>query len=93
MEKQTYNGWTNYATWRVNLEMIDGMEPDDFGFSRKEEFTLTEVYELADALQNHAEEILDQSPDGLTKDYALAFLSDVNWREIAQHMVNDFIEA
>ena len=19
-----YNGWTNYATWRVNLEMFDG---------------------------------------------------------------------
>jgi hypothetical protein len=93
MNDKTYNGWANYATWRVNLEMIDGMEPDDFGFSRKEEFTLTEVYELADALQNYAEEILDQSPDGLTKDYARAFLSDVNWREIAQHMVNDFIEA
>jgi hypothetical protein len=93
MNDKTYNGWTNYATWRVNLEMIDGMEPDDFGFSRKEEFTLTEVYELADALQNYAEEILDQSPDGLTKDYARAFLSDVNWREIAQHMVNDFTEA
>ena len=21
-----YNGWTNYATWRVNLEIIDGLE-------------------------------------------------------------------
>ena len=20
----TYNGWTNYATWRVNLELLDG---------------------------------------------------------------------
>jgi len=94
MEKQTYNGWTNYATWRVNLEMIDGMEPDDFGFSRKEEFTLTEVYELADALQNHAVEFIElECGRGLARDYALAFLSDVNWREIAQHMVNDFTEA
>jgi hypothetical protein len=23
-----YNGWTNYATWRVNLEMVDGYDPD-----------------------------------------------------------------
>ena len=23
MTKETYNGWTNYATWRVNLEMFD----------------------------------------------------------------------
>jgi len=20
-----YNGWTNYATWRVNLEIFDGI--------------------------------------------------------------------
>jgi hypothetical protein len=95
MNDKTYNGWTNYATWRVNLEMIDGMEPDDFGFSRKEEFTLTEVFELADALQNYADEILCQGCgyEGLVLDYARAFLSDVNWREIAQHMVNDFTEA
>jgi hypothetical protein len=24
--KTDYNGWTNYATWRVNLEIIDGIE-------------------------------------------------------------------
>ena len=22
----TYNGWSNYATWRVNLEIFDGGE-------------------------------------------------------------------
>ena len=26
MSDKTYNGWTNYATWRVNLEMFDGNE-------------------------------------------------------------------
>ena len=24
MKDERYNGWTNYATWRVNLEIIDG---------------------------------------------------------------------
>ena len=24
-ETEKYNGWTNYETWRVNLEMFDGM--------------------------------------------------------------------
>jgi hypothetical protein len=28
MNDNKYNGWTNYATWRVNLEMFDGFEPD-----------------------------------------------------------------
>ena len=23
---EKYNGWTNYATWRVNLEIFDGMD-------------------------------------------------------------------
>ena len=40
MSNTKYNGWTNYATWRVNLEMFDagydgeyeGMEADDFKF-------------------------------------------------------------
>ena len=26
----TYNGWTNYATWRVNLEIFDGFDPYDY---------------------------------------------------------------
>ena len=28
-ESAKYNGWTNYATWRVNLEMFDGMNLED----------------------------------------------------------------
>ena len=36
MENQnTYNGWTNYATWRVNLECFDGWDIDST-FSRDE---------------------------------------------------------
>ena len=25
-KENTYNGWTNYATWRVNLECFDGWD-------------------------------------------------------------------
>ena len=32
MQDNTYNGWTNYATWRVNLEIFDGMSADDMGW-------------------------------------------------------------
>ena len=28
MKKETYNGWTNYATWRINLEIFDGLYSD-----------------------------------------------------------------
>jgi hypothetical protein len=70
MTNTTYNGWTNYATWRVNLELFDGSE---------------EAWS-ADSAREYVEEIIiDSTPEGIARDYALAFLSDVNWYEIAKH--------
>jgi hypothetical protein len=85
MNDKTYNGWTNYATWRVNLEIFDGFETSEM-------FALTtlEAWDLGYVLQDYAEEVVvGDMPDGLMKDYALAFLSDVNWYEIAKHMIDD----
>lgn len=73
-----YNGWANYATWRVNLEIFDGSEDQWEGFD--------DLHTLADAIREYAEEIIEQSSEkGLARDYALAFLSDVDWRNIAEH--------
>jgi hypothetical protein len=90
MTDTTYNGWTNYATWRVNLEIFDGMNPHDMtGQSEIDEDTFAEV------LQEWAEEIIyNECPKGgLAADYAMAFLQEVNWREIAAHMIADYAEA
>ena len=88
MKDTKYNGWTNYATWRVNLEMIDGLELNDFG-------TELDPYDLGQALKDYADEILCQGCgyEGLVLDYARAFLSDVNWAEIARHMIDDYVDA
>ena len=81
-----YNGWTNYATWRVNLEMFDGMLVTDICTSR-----VPVVSELKDDLKEFAEHLIEQSStEGLARDYALAFLSDVDWWEIANHMMADY---
>lgn len=86
MSNTTYNGWTNYATWRVNLEIFDGMDGEGFDLDQ-------EPYDLGHDLKAYAEELIDvMSQEGLARDYALAFLSDVNWREIAQHMIADYAE-
>ena len=80
-EDKTYNGWTNYATWRVNLEVFDGQDPEGFDLTQ-------EAYDLGHDLKDYAEELIDAtSNEGLARDYALAFLSDVNWYEIAKHLI------
>jgi hypothetical protein len=83
---QKYNGWTNYATWRVNLEIFDGMDVIDVLGNHED------VYELAHSMEHYVKDWFEQEAldaknkgidVGLMSDYALAFLSDVNWREIA----------
>ena len=70
MSDKTYNGWTNYATWRVNLEMFDG----------------SETYWTAESAKDFVIEIIeDTTREGVGRDYALAFIDDVNWHEIAEH--------
>ena len=72
-KEKTYNGWTNYETWRVNLELFNG---DDEHWSQSS----------SDGMQEFAEQLIEESTDeGIGRDYALAFLQNVNWQEIAEH--------
>ena len=82
-----HNGWTNYATWRVRLEIFDGFDPSDY-YSN---FDANDVSGLADCLSDYADQVLFEcaTVEGLAADYARAFLSDVNWYEIAEHMIAD----
>jgi hypothetical protein len=85
----TYNGWTNYATWRINLEIFDGVEPADLGcFTRYEE---PDTSDVARYLEDYVDEVLctyasgGPCGEGVTLDYARAFVAQVNWYEIAEH--------
>ena len=90
-----YNGWTNYATWRVNLEIFDGMDLDlDNYFVEDEE---PDSYALAKTLEQIVEETLfegydERRPANLVENYARAFLQDVDYRDIAQHLLRDHAE-
>ena len=83
MEYTKYNGWTNYATWRVNLECLDcSFDPWDYW----SDYDALEPYELSERLKDNVEEFLfnDGSDNNkLVESYARAFLSDVNWVELA----------
>ena len=81
----SYNGWSNYATWRVNLEMFDGVTAQEITGQ-----TIAYPSELAKQLKDYAEQLIhDTSSEGLVRDYAFAFLSDVDWYEIANNMIVD----
>ena len=77
-----YNGWTNYATWRINLEIIDGIEID----------TIT----CAEYIKEYVEDVVFSQYElgngsHLVEDYARSFVSQVNFYEIAQR-INEELE-
>lgn len=100
MENKTYNGWTNYATWRVNLELLDGYETsiesnleeylhlvENGTISKENKIDL--IYNLSQELKSVVEGIMDSyDTDSIVRSYADAFLSDVDYYDIAE---NNFI--
>jgi len=86
MSDTKYNGWTNYATWRVNLEVFDGMDPEMFDLTLDAEALRHVVQDIAEeCIFMHAHD--ERGPSSLMEDYARAFLQDVNWHEIAEHLI------
>jgi hypothetical protein len=81
---QKYNGWTNYATWRIALEVFDGI---DLSY-----FEIDDIYDLSQDLKAYAEDhIFMDVPNSLARDYAYAFLQEVNFYEIASNLVQDYV--
>jgi len=102
MNDKTYNGWSNYATWRINLEIFDSLDLSEFeDINDKLDPELVCLHTLGEALKERAEYYVfecnghrydERAPSSLMEDYARAFLSDVNWHEIAKHLVDDYIK-
>ena len=75
-----YNGWTNNATWRVNVDILGDIE-------FKKPVTANDLKEIVeDCVFNNTVE-----KDCLAADYARAFISEVNFYEIAQ-IINEELE-
>ena len=68
-----YNGWTNYATWRVNLEILGDIKFEDV-------VSVDDLKEIVeDCVFNNTVE-----KDCLAADYARSFIQQVNFYEIAE---------
>jgi len=80
-----YNGWTNYATWRINLEILGDIqwveeEIEILSPEMLEEYVENAVFEN-NGITGHL---------GLMEDYARAFLDNVNYREILESIKDDY---
>ncbi len=80
----SHNGWTNYATWRVNMEMAD----DTVSMLVEDGETFDDAYDLSQCIDGRVMDFLADDTATMIE-YALAFLSDVNWGEIAEAALTD----
>ena len=78
-----YNGWTNYETWLVNLEM--GLTDDSHAFEARN------LDDLIVELRDYAEIAVD-SDNTLATNFANTILSKVDWREIAEVVLERLME-
>jgi len=110
MNKQEYNGWSNYETWNVNLWLNNEQASQELWEDRarriraevtkaKEPWVTAEqeheeaLWRLAEQLVEHYDKEVDSwigdKPFGCFTDMLLASLREVNWREIAEHLLED----
>jgi hypothetical protein len=79
MENVKHNGWTNYATWRINLELVSDMQFD-------EPTTAEEISDMVESILFDNQE----NSNSHVESYARAFLNDINYHEIADAINFDF---
>lgn len=89
MEKQEYNGWSNYATWRVQLEIVS-----DWVNYQLEERLADDEPITAEFLKDYVQVVVINDAEfgqegSLAENYAMAFLDDVDWYELADHANNE----
>ena len=89
MKDTKYNGWTNWETWKINLEIIGGMDTEDLGI---ENFTLENSYEAGEIIREYVEELIamEYNYDGFVGGIIRGFLSEVNWTELASNIIEQY---
>lgn len=95
----TYNGWTNYQTWVVNLWLTNDSWSDEMLREWARE-CLDDAdgdkddarYELAKRIEAQHDEFMPETT-GVYADLLGHALGMVDWQEIAQHVIEDEYES
>jgi hypothetical protein len=77
---EKYQGWTNYWTWKYNLEILN----EEYWRELIEEGQFSSIYDLSEAIKDDANELAGQVSPNWAQDWVDAAFSEVNWREIAK---------
>ena len=80
-----YNGWSNYATWRVYLDIFSDFD-DENTFDLLDSIECEEIVIHSLFVQNN-----DVKESDLVNQYAKLFLEQVDFKEIAEHL-NELIK-
>jgi hypothetical protein len=98
MSKDGYNGWTNYETWNVALWWGEsGMDGYWYGEAESlldaadedaDDYEDDVIRELADRMKD---ETTEEMPvvTGMWADLLMAAIGSVNWREIAEGVIEE----
>lgn len=74
------NGWTNYATWLINLHFEDLLR-DYIEEDQVQNYSYLRAY-----IQDYLTEV-QTLPSGFLQDAMGSFLNDVNWKELYDHYI------
>lgn len=105
-DDKTYNGWTNYETWCVNLwlsndegsyhmwqecaEHWHGEEPTSEVWTKAESARINLAEELKEWHEGQANMALDTAT--VFSDLLASALQDVDWQEIAAGLLSEYQE-
>ena len=84
MNDNKYNGWTNYATWRVNLEILGDMD-----WYETEHVDVDYLKQLVENIVFDEYRANNTITSRLAEDYARAFLNEVNYDEILERILDE----
>ena len=97
MDTQKYNGWTNYATWLVNLHFCNLDFTDDVESGAFDDMDADDIRcHVASWIQELVESYLDEVVDTdnlFVLDVVSTTINDVDWHDIADHYVDDIQDA
>ena len=93
MEHKEYNGWYNYETWCVALWMDNDQGVYEYFRYCVREYD-GDVRAVAEQIEQWHKDVIDELdlPNCFASDLLGGAMSEVNWDEIAENLVEDMRE-